>query len=331
MSATPFLEQLATEVDELKAHIGRHLILIAESDLNDPRVVRPWELGGFGLDAQWSDDIHHALHTVLTGEREGYYADFGSLANLATAMMRPFVYAGQHSQVRRRRHGRPPINLSAHRFVAYLQNHDQLGNRARGERVCHLVNLDRVKIGAALVLLSPYVPMLFQGEEWGASSPFQFFVDFRDEPVLAQAVCEGRRQEFAQFKWDPSQVPDPTDPATFQRSKLDWSEPQKPQHRELLSWYRQLIRLRRQVWALTTGRLDETTAECSEDQWWLRIECGPITIVCNFSPQQQDVPLNPGRGDVPFIFSKPCTHLGHAVRMPPESVFVCGPAWEREP
>ena len=330
MSATPFLEQLATAVDELKAHLGRHLILIAESDLNDPRVVRPWELGGFGIDAQWSDDIHHALHTVLTGEREGYYADFGSLADLATAMTQPFVYAGRHSQVRRRRHGRPPINLSAHRFVACLQNHDQLGNRARGERVCHLVNVDRAKIGAALVLLSPYVPMLFQGEEWGASSPFQYFVDFRDEPALAKSVCEGRQREFAHFNWDPGQIPDPTDPATFLRSKLAWDELDGLQHRELVSWHRQLIRLRRQVWALTTGRLDEIAALSSDDEGWLRVERGPVTIVCNFAPREQDVPVTPDRGSQPFIFSKPCTHLGHAVRMPPESVFVCGPAWERE-
>jgi maltooligosyltrehalose trehalohydrolase len=245
-------------------------------------------------------------------------------------MMRPFVYAGQHSQVRRRRHGRPPINLSGHRFVAFLQNHDQLGNRARGERVCHLVNMDRAKIGAALVLLSPYVPMLFQGEEWGASSPFQFFVDFHDEPALAKSVCEGRQREFARFKWDTSQIPDPTDPATFHRSKLNWSELSEPQHQELLAWHRELIRLRRQVWALTTGRLDETNAVCDGQRSWLRIEQGPITIVCNFAAEEQEVPLSPGRGDVPFIFSKLCTHLGHAVRMPPESVFVCGPAWERE-
>ena len=330
-SATPFLEQLATEVDELKAHVGRHLILIAESDLNDPRVVRPWELGGFGLDAQWSDDIHHALHTVLTGERAGYYADFGNLADLATAMTRPFVYAGQLSQFRRRRHGRPPINLSGHRFVAYLQNHDQLGNRVGGQRVCHLVNLDRAKIGAALVLLSPYVPLLFQGEEWGASAPFQFFVDFHEEPDLAAAVCAGRRREFEEFGWHPAEVPDPTDPATFRRSKLDWRELNEPQHRELLDWHRQLIGLRRQVWALTTGRLDETTAVCDEAEQWLRIERGPITIVCNFAAGGRDVPVAGQGEDVLYIASKEgWQHLGHAVRLPAESLVVFGPAWERE-
>jgi maltooligosyltrehalose trehalohydrolase len=329
-SATTFLEQLATEVDELKAHLGRHLVLIAESDLNDPRVVRPWELGGFGMDAQWSDDIHHALHTVLTGERQGYYADFGDLADLATAMTQPYVYAGQHSEYRRRRHGRPPINLSAHRFVAYLQNHDQLGNHKQGERISHLVNLDRCKIGAALVLLSPYVPLLFQGEEWGATSPFQFFVDFHSEPKLAAAVREGRQREFASFGWQAAEVPDPTDPATFERSKLNWHDLAEPVHQKLLAWHRELIRLRRQVWAFTTGRLDETTAAFDEEQSWLRIERGLITIVCNFAPQQRVIPTA-GRTGAVFLASKQGWELtGDAVKLPGESVLVFGPEWERE-
>ena len=329
-SATTFLEQLATEVDELKAHSGRHLVLIAESDLNDPRVVRPWELGGFGIDAQWSDDIHHALHTVLTGEREGYYADFGDLADLATAMTRPFVYAGQHSQYRRRRHGRPPINLSAHRFVAYLQNHDQLGNRKGGERISHLVNIERCKIGAALVLLAPYVPLLFQGEEWGASSPFQYFVDFHSEPDLAAAVRDGRQREFSSFGWPASEVPDPTDVATFERSKLNWEERDKAGHRELLDWHRRLIRLRRQVWAITTGRLDETTAAFDEQLSWLRVERGSITIVCNFAGAPRVVPT-PGRTGVVFLASSEgWEQEPDAVKLPAETVLVFGPEWERE-
>ncbi len=214
-SAVHLLEELATSVEELSARLGRHFVLIAESDLNDPRIVRSAELGGFGLDAQWSDDIHHALHSVLTGEREGYYADFGSLTDLATALTRPYVYAGRYSEHRKRRHGRPPTSLPAHRFVAYLQNHDQLGNRACGERLCHLVNTDRAKIGAALVLLSPYIPLLFQGEEWAATAPFQYFVDFQSEPDLGQAVSIGRTQEFASFGWNPADVPNPTNIETF--------------------------------------------------------------------------------------------------------------------
>ncbi len=223
-SAITFLEQLATEVDELKAHLGRHLVLIAESDLNDPRVVRPWQMGGFDIDAQWSDDIHHSLHAVLTGERDGYYSDFGLIADLAVAMLRPYVYAGRHSSFRQRRHGRPPSGLSGSSFVAYLQNHDQLGNRARGDRICQLVSLDKSKIGATLVLLSPFVPLLFQGEEWAATTPFQYFVDYAKEPELARSIRDGRRAEFAYFGWTPEDVPDPLSMSTFERSKLNWAE-----------------------------------------------------------------------------------------------------------
>lgn len=325
-SAIHILEELAVDVDELKARLGRHLVLIAESDLNDPRIVRPWEIGGFGIDAQWSDDIHHALHTVLTGEREGYYADFGSLSSLASAMTRPYVYAGSYSAHRRRRHGRPVVSMIASRFLAYLQNHDQLGNRARGDRVSHLVSLDRVKIGSALVLLSPYVPLLFQGEEWAATSPFQYFVDFGSEPDLAQAVVEGRRREFASFGWKPDEVPDPTDRATFLRSKLDWSELEKEQHAEMLRWHRSLINLRRQVSAFTTARLDYVNSDCSEQEQWLRIERGPATIVCNFSKEPRAIPLRGGWNYELLLASKliePPREL--TLEAPAESVTVFGP------
>jgi maltooligosyltrehalose trehalohydrolase len=307
-SAIPFLEQLATEVDELKAHLGRHMVLIAESDLNDPRIVRPWELGGFGIDAQWSDDIHHSLHTVLTGEREGYYSDFGSLTDLVTSMQRPFVYAGSHSEFRRRRHGRPPIGLSAHKFVAYLQNHDQLGNRARGERLCHLVNMDRVKIGAALLLTSPYVPMLFQGEEWGASSPFRYFVDFRNEPELAKAVSEGRQKEFSAFGWNPKDVPDPTIESALQASMLQWHELNQPDHAELLDWYRRLIALRSKVPAFTTGRLDYTSATCDQQLGWLVVCRGAVKIICNFAEQARSIPIEAGKQTM-LLHSKPFVSL----------------------
>ena len=190
-SAIPFLEQLSMEVEDLEAHLGRHLVLIAESDLNDPRIIRPRVLGGCGIHAQWSDDIHHALHSMLTGEREGYYEDFGLLEDLSSAMQQPFIYAGKRSSFRGRTHGRAPLGLDGRQFIAYLQNHDQLGNRADGERIRQLTTIEYAKIGAALVLTSPYVPMLFQGEEWGADSPFLYFVDFEDEPDLARS-CERR-------------------------------------------------------------------------------------------------------------------------------------------
>jgi maltooligosyltrehalose trehalohydrolase len=325
-SAIHFLEQLSVEVGELEAALGRHFVLIAESDSNDPRVVRPREIGGFGLDAQWSDDIHHALHTVLTGEREGYYADFGSLSDLATAMTRPYVYDGRHSHHRQRRHGRPAASVSASRFVAYLQNHDQLGNRMKGERICQLVSSERTKIGAALVLLSPYIPLLFQGEEWAASSPFQFFVDFQTEPELSKAVVAGRQKEFAAFGWKPEEVPDPSSPETLRRSKLKWNEIQLPRHADMLSWHRRLIQLRRQISALTTGRLDAVEASCDEHSQWLQVRRGNIAIVCNFAKVAQDIPLEGARERTLLISSKELVSRGHTtVTLEPDSIAVLGP------
>jgi maltooligosyltrehalose trehalohydrolase len=282
-SAVPFLEQLAMEVEDLKAHLGRHVFLIAESDLNDPRIVRPRVTGGFGIDAQWSDDIHHAVHTVLTGERSGYYEDFGELEHLSTAMQQPYIYAGRRSPHRHRVHGRPPLGLDGRQFVAYLQNHDQLGNRAHGERIHQLTDIARAKIGAALILMSPYVPMLFQGEEWAASSPFLYFVDFADEPELAKAVAEGRCREFGAFGWNPDEIPNPTSESTFRRSKLNWDELTTEEHDDMLAWYKSLIRLRRNVPSLTTGRLETIAVEADCDGQYLCIERGPVRIYCNFS------------------------------------------------
>ncbi len=325
-SAIPFLEQLSTEVDELKAHLGRHLVLIAESDLNDPRVVRVWEMGGFGIDAQWSDDFHHALHTVLTGENEGYYRDFGSLTDLTDAFKHSFIYAGRRSEFRQRIHGRPPIGISGHCFVSYLQNHDQLGNRAQGDRLCSLVSVDRVKIGAALVLVAPFVPLLFQGEEWGASSPFQYFVDFADEPNLARAVSEGRQKEFAAFGWKREDIPDPQSPETFQRSKLNWEEIPEDKHADLLSWHRQLIRLRRALPSLTNGRLDLVQACCDEAKKWFVVERGPVSVLCNFSEHSQLIPVRAGLPRHVLLASHaPCNECEEGLCLPAESVAIIGP------
>ena len=294
-AAVTFLEQLATEVDVLKAHLGRHLVLIAESDLNDPRIVRPWEIGGYGIDAQWSDDFHHALHSVITGEMNGYYSDFGSMKDLATSFETSYVYTGRRSKFRIRRHGRPPIGLTGHHFLGYVQNHDQLGNRAQGDRLCHLTNHDRAKVAAALVLTAPFIPMLFQGEEFGASSPFQYFADFADDPALARAVSEGRRKEFGQFGWKPEEVPEPGSTGTFDRSKLRWDEVDREPHLDLLEWHRALIRLRRELPQLSDGRLDLVVTDSSEDQQWLFVERGLVSIVANLSEEPQRVPLREGR------------------------------------
>jgi maltooligosyltrehalose trehalohydrolase len=281
-SATHFLEQLSLEVEELEAATGRHFVLIAESDLNDPCVVTPREAGGFGFNAQWSDDFHHAVHTLLTGESAGYYADFGRIEDLATALKEMFVYSGRESAYRGRMHGKPVCGLSAHRFIACIQNHDQVGNRAKGDRIGALAGIALQKIGAALLLCGPSIPMLFQGEEFGAATPFQYFTNHSD-PELGAAVSKGRREEFASFGWKPDDVPDPQDAATFNASRLNWSEPDHPSHRDLLTWYRSLIALRRATPALNSGNLEAVHVDFSEADRWLVLYRGDIAIACNFS------------------------------------------------
>jgi maltooligosyltrehalose trehalohydrolase len=325
MSATHVLEELADEVRALEARAGRHLFLIAESDLNDPRLVRAPEAGGYGLDAQWSDDFHHALHVALTGEQDGYYADFAGLGDVATALARAFVYAGDYSEHRRRRHGRAPTGLSGHRFLAYAQNHDQVGNRARGERISQLAGHRLAQVAAAVVLTSPFVPMLFQGEEWAAPAPFQYFTDHPD-PDLADAVRRGRQEEFAAFGWAPDDVPDPQDPATFERSRLDWDEVGRSPHREVLDWYRTLVHLRRSQPALADGRLDRVGVAVDERERWLRVERGPVTVVANLAGEHRRVPVAEGRPLAVLAASDPGARVGEGgVEMPPESAVVLGP------
>lgn len=279
-SAIHFMEQLSTAVRALEAETGKHYVVIAESDLNDPRFVKPVEAGGYGMDAQWSDDFHHALVALLTGERNGYYSDFGLIADLAKALRSVFVYDGIYAPHRDRIHGRPVEGLPAWRFLGYSQTHDQVGNRARGERLCHLVNVNRAKIAVALVLTAPFVPMLFQGEEWAASSPFQYFTNHEDAE-LGRLVSEGRRKEFATFGWDPDNIPDPQDEQTFLRSKLHWEEQAQPQHAEMLDWYKKIIVLRKSHSDLTSGLLEETQVEFSEVERWLTLRRGAIEVVVN--------------------------------------------------
>jgi maltooligosyltrehalose trehalohydrolase len=243
LEAVHFLEDLSAAVRRLSQDLGRSLVLIAESDANDPRLVRSSAEGGYQLDAHWVDDFHHSLHRVFTGEFGGYYADFAGLPDLATALREAYVYQGQYSAFRRRRHGRPPLSVTPDQLVVCSQNHDQVGNRARGERLSMLVSPLQRKAIAALTLLSPFVPLLFQGEEWGAQTPFLYFTDHQD-PELGKAVSEGRRREFASFAWE-GDIPDPQDPDTFERSKLDWTELARPEHADLLQWYSELIRIRR--------------------------------------------------------------------------------------
>jgi maltooligosyltrehalose trehalohydrolase len=296
-SAIHFLEQLSSEVDALASQLGRHLVLIAESDLNDPRIVTSREANGYGIDAQWSDDFHHALHTVLTGEHNGYYQDFGSLAHLAKALRQAYVFDGTYSPYRDRVHGRPPVKLSGHHFLGYAQNHDQAGNRAQGERLSQLVSVGRQKIAAALVLTSPFVPMLFQGEEFGASTPFQYFTH-HDDPELGRKVSEGRRSEFKHFGWNPEQVPDPQDAATFQRSKLNWSEVHQEPHASIFEWYKDLIALRRSQVSLSDGRMQDVDVRFDERAQWLSVRRRNIEVICNLHPDHQAIPLERKPGSV---------------------------------
>jgi maltooligosyltrehalose trehalohydrolase len=295
-SATHICEQFATEVAALAAQLNRPLFLIAESDLNAPRFVRSREAGGYGLDTAWADEWHHALHATLTGEVSGYYEDFGPLALLAKALRQAWVYDGTYSPHRRRTHGRPPAGLAGSQFVVFTQNHDQVGNRAAGERSGALMSEGRLRVAAALLLTAPFVPMLFQGEEWGASTPFQYFTGHADL-TLGQQVSAGRRQEFAAFGWGPADVPDPQDPATFERSKLDWAELSGNRQASLLAWYRELIALRRRTPEFTDPRLDRVRTDYDQQAGWLILRRGPVVVAANLGtgnwtfPASQEVVL----------------------------------------
>jgi maltooligosyltrehalose trehalohydrolase len=322
-SAVHFMEQLSDEVKELAAKLGRRLVLIAESDLNDPRVVKPKELGGYGMDAQWSDDFHHALFTVLHGGEgeKGYYVDFGTIAKLAKALTDVFVQDGTtYSTYRGRSHGRPVEGVSPQQFLGFIQNHDQVGNRAIGDRIEQVVGMDRAKVAAGIVLTAPFIPMLFQGEEFAASTPFQYFADHED-PEMARAVKAGRRGEFAAFGWKPEDIPDPENVETFLRSKLNWDEVHEGRHEEMLEWYRRLIDLRRGSASLNDGTPGQTKVSFDEDKKWLVMERGAVTVMCNLGPEPVELEnsrrlplLLASRGDVKTVEGR--------VTLPPDTLVI---------
>ena len=323
-SAIHFLEELQDQVETLQERLGRTLWVIAESDLNDPRVIQRRDRGGFGLDAQWSDDFHHALHSVLTGETSGYYSDFWSLAQIAKALRNAFVYDGAYSRYRRRVHGKRPADIPGCRFLGYLQNHDQIGNRAQGERSSALMTPELLKVGATLVLTAPFVPMLFQGEEWGASTPFLYFTEHN--PELGRLVSEGRKKEFAAFGWDESEIPDPQDPATFERSKLDWRELEDPHHADILAWHRDLLRLRRDHPELRDGAMSEIKIEHHDRERWIVIEKGSLTIACNLAVEPRSVPLRSERtGRLVLASGKEPQVENEQAEMAPGSVAIWAP------
>jgi maltooligosyltrehalose trehalohydrolase len=289
-----FLEELSANVEGLAAELGRPLFLIAESDLNDPRMITPRAANGMGMHAQWSDDFHHALHTAVTGESQGYYADFARapFAALAKTLTGGFFHDGTYSSYRGRRHGRPldRARVAGHRLLGYSQTHDQVGNRALGERLAALASPGLVACAATLTLTAPFTPMLFMGEEWAAGTPWQFFTDHTD-PELAEAVRRGRRREFAASGWPEEDVPDPQDPATRERSCLDWSEPGREPHARVLEWYRRLIALRRELPDLTDPDLADTKVAYDENARWLAFRRGDICVAVNHAKGPAPIPL----------------------------------------
>ncbi|MTD59020.1 malto-oligosyltrehalose trehalohydrolase [Amycolatopsis pithecellobii] len=315
--ATHLLEELAVEVEALSAAVRRPLTLIAESDLNDPKLVTAREAHGYGLDAQWSDDLHHALHVALTGETSGYYADFAAPDALPRTLREVFFHAGTWSSFRGRTHGRPvdTRTVPGHRFLAYLQNHDQIGNRATGDRLSATVSPGRLACGAAIVFCSPYTPMIFMGEEWAASTPWQFFASFPD-PELAEAVRTGRRREFARHGWGEADVPDPIDPATVERSRLRWAEVSEPGHREMLALYRSLIALRRDRAELTDPALDHLTVRTEGS--WLVLHRGRLRLAVNLGEEPVTVPLDGETAGILLSWGE-ATASSSAAALPPET------------
>lgn len=242
--ARHFLKELSEHTDQLEKKTGRSLVLIAESDLNDTRIINSYDKGGYGLEGQWVDDFHHSLHTLLTGEKSGYYQDFGTIGHLAKTYKQGFYYDGVYSQFRKRRVGNSPEGLPASQFVVCIQNHDQVGNRMKGERLTELISFEALKLAAGVMLTSPFTPMLFMGEEFAEDQPFQYFVSHGD-PDLVKAVQEGRKREFEYFMDVESEFPDPQSQKTFNNSKLNWNFQDDPQKKVIFNYYRELIRLRK--------------------------------------------------------------------------------------
>jgi maltooligosyltrehalose trehalohydrolase len=319
--AVHVLEELSIAVKALGKELGRPLVLIAESDLNDPRLIRAESRGGYGLDAHWVDDFHHAIHRYFTGETGGYYADFQGLQDVATALRDGYVYQGKYSVYRGRRHGRPPVGIEPQQLVVSAQNHDQIGNRAQGERLSMMLGVPQLKAIAALTLLAPFVPLLFQGEEWGAETPFLYFTDHQD-PELGRRVAEGRSREFSAFRWQGA-VPNPQDADTFERSKLNWSEPSAPRHAELLAWYRKLISIRRDKIVMPRESLADSAKAVTDfdaEAGWLWFVHNGVLAVFNLADLAQTVP-GPG-GDWKLVLRSDAAGAQPSDAMPPRSTFI---------
>ncbi len=304
-------------MDALACSLGRPLSLIAESDLNDPRMVRSLDAGGLGMTAQWNDDVHHALHCAVSGESHGYYQDFAQLSALAKVLTQGVLHDGTYSSFRARAHGGSFDGVAGHRLVACLQNHDQIGNRPVGDRL----PIPALKIGAGLLLTSPFTPMLFMGEEWGARTPFLFFSD-HVEPELRESEGTRREREFDGFGyvWE---APNPSDEESFLRSKLDWTEVKEEEHWSLLCWYRDLIALRKALPELSDPRLDRVRAEVDPEGRWLLMWRGELAVAVNFSQESATLPLVPGK--VLLTSDEPVSVDGEGLRLPAQSLVISRP------
>ncbi|MEO8555322.1 MAG: malto-oligosyltrehalose trehalohydrolase [Actinomycetota bacterium] len=294
-SPVHLLTELSRTVDALSCEVRRPLALIAESDLNHPLTITPVESGGYGMTAQWNDDFHHAVHALLTGEGQGYYGDFAAdpYAALQRTLTGAFFHAGTYSSFRDTDWGTTVdrARMPGWRFLGYAQTHDQVGNRAVGERLSGLVSPGLARVAAALVLTAPFTPMLFMGEEWAASTPWQYFTS-HEEPDLAEAIRMGRRREFASHGWAEDDIPDPQDPSTVSVSTLDWAELSTPPHVGMLSWYRSLLDLRRAEPCLSDPRLDRVTVTYDAAARWVVVTRGSLRVICNLASEAQVVPLD---------------------------------------
>jgi maltooligosyltrehalose trehalohydrolase len=320
-TSTPhLLAELSAEVEALSAQVGRPLTLIAESDLNDPVMITPRSEGGYGLDAQWDDDVHHALHAALTGERQAYYVDFGSLAVLAKVLTSAFLHDGTYSTFRGRVHGKrvDRTALPGYRLVAFLQDHDQVGNRAIGDRLPEITTPELLRVGAVLLLTSPFTPMLWMGEEWAASTRWPFFSS-HPEPELAGGSGQRRLEEFANYGWDVSEMIDPQEPAAYQSAILDWVEAATGCHAQMLALYRSLIELRHREPELRDSRLDRVHVDYDEHAGWLVMHRGTLRVVANFAARSVTVPVSL---DEMMLATGAARVLPNAVELAPETAVI---------
>jgi maltooligosyltrehalose trehalohydrolase len=319
-TAEPFLSDLTSAVRARSKELGRTIWTIAESDLNDPRVITEKERLGLGFDTQWNDDFHHALHTLLTGESAGYYDGYGSVSALATVMKQGYLWTGQHNAFRGRRYGLTPQTTNGAQFVVCAQNHDQVGNRMLGERLTALVSSDKIRLAAAAVVLSPFIPMLFMGEEYAEKAPFQYFTSHSDKDLI-EAVRKGRAAEFAEFQWQ-GEAPDPHDEETFERSRLDWASLQKDEHQSIHRLYRELLALRNSTPALRSLDLTKVETFADDERGVLLVQRGgEVLLGFNFSDQTQTV-ANPFRGSWKTAMETGVAVNGEELTLPASSFAV---------